>query len=260
MKILFIKSIFCPNKSFLNICIKSITNMNLFSSLIDVDVCDLLIIGWIGNFENKFNLFTKFYPFKFSNISYRLWHINYGKYKMLNDMLDFCQNKIYDYIIYSDHDIEFGFSKLNIIKKSLNSINSQTVNNKKIGLIAFNQSEDIRHQRDIYENRVIVDYIEYIYPNKIQSIACGAFYINFNIFLELDHFEIHGVYGLDDFHLMKKLEDNGCTNLVIKDYFIIHPFNILDDYDKWKIKSICSIINNEKYNYYKMIEENHNLW
>ena len=68
MKILFVKSIFCPNITFFNICIKSIINMNIFVNLISDIECNLLIIGWVRNFEKRLRMVIKMIPLKFSNI------------------------------------------------------------------------------------------------------------------------------------------------------------------------------------------------
>ena len=259
MKILFVKSIFCPNINFFNTCIKSIINMNIFVNLIDDIECDILIIGWIKNFKKRLKLIIKMIPLKFSNIYINIWNINYGKYYMLNRMLDYCkENNSYDLLIYLDHDIEFSFNKFNIIRLALKSYNY--LDNENIGLVAFNQLEDVRHQKNIYENEININGVKYIYPNNFQSIACGAYYISYKIFSNLNRFEIKSVYGLDDYYLLKQLHEKGYNNIVIKNYFVIHPFNKIEKYDKWKIKSICDLIEYKNINYFKAIEDSNNLW
>lgn len=243
MKYLIIKSIFCPNQEFYENFIDSLIKLDFY---INIEI-DVLLIGYIGQFKEKLETFLKLFPTKF-NIITDLFVLNYGKYYIFNKLFDYVIN--YDYFIYMDHDIIMTTNNFNEI------IN---VNNNNIGLIAFNHKEDIRHQADIYSNIIEINNIKVCYPNLISSIACGCFAIECNKYLKMSKFDLISIYGLDDYNLLKKLENLGYQNIVFYDIFIIHPKTNNLKYNKWKYDMIVNLLNNKIEKYDRQIEENINI-
>ncbi len=245
MKYLIVKSIFCPNQDFYDICIDSIVKLDFYIN----DEIDLLLIGYIGNFKTNFETFLKIFPTKL-NIITDFFVLNYGKYYIFNKLFEYIKD--YDYFIYMDHDIIFDNNK-NIIDSIIN------VNQEKIGLIAFNHKEDIRHQTDIYSNILEINNIKVCYPNLISSIACGCFAIECNKYLKMSKFELLSIYGLDDYYLLKKLQDLGYNSIVFHDIYIIHPKTNNIKYNKWKYDTIVNMINKDTLKYERQLEENINI-
>lgn len=264
--ILIVRSIFCPNYEHLQICVNNL--INLFIKLDyqkkDKNTFTLYICGWIKQqyiieIANTILLYQNL----FKNVITEYWSLNYGKYKIINNIIDKCND--YDYIFYSDHDIIFKHNT-NMLFYYLSEILEYRVNNKyKVGIVMLNQLEDIRHQYDIYENTVTINNNEYIYPNfgNFTSIASGCFYTSCKIFSLLDKFPFDIVYGLDDYYIIKNLYKHLYIGVVIKDYYVIHPCSKNELYNEWKKDSIKYYINNigkKDNNYYSKIEKSMNLW
>jgi hypothetical protein len=261
MKLLLIKTVFCPTKKYLNDTI-----ISLFKTTIIIEILikkysleiDLYLIGWVYKFGTLFEKCIDILKYKYSNIFKNLWHLNYGKYKILNDCINFVKNNNkYINIIFMDHDIYFNYKSIDVLYKLLSNTNEFDKHN--IGLIAFNHLIDIRHQLSIYDNYININKIVLVWPNITGSIATGGFIIKANIFSQLTDFKLLSVYGLDDYYLCNELQKNGFLNVVAKDCFIIHPFDNNKKYKQWKKQNIINMINGSITNYYLNIEHSINL-
>lgn len=284
MKILFVKSIFCPSNDFYVTTITSLLKSNIFINKFLKDnshIFDLRLIGWAGIYEQKIiNLLDNFFPHNsnYKNISHELWSINYGKYKILNSIIEYLQNKNYDILLYMDHDIYFDMTTMqyfdNIIELANDAFMSSYPDsvidsmvpdsnvisdsiNYNFGLIAFNQKKDCRHQNDIYENIKIVNNLEVVWPthNTSGSIASGAFIVSAKKIEKIPNFNLIAVYGLDDYYLSKQFECMGYLNIVTKNFYVVHPFNNCTKYDYWKQQNVLKLINGTSIDYYQNIEE-----
>lgn len=80
-----------------------------------------------------------------------------------------------------------------------------------------------------------------------------------NTYLEITKFDLISIYGLDDYHLLKKLEDLNYQNIVFCDIFVIHPKSKNLKYDKWKYNMISNILTKNAPKYERQLEENINI-
>jgi GT2 family glycosyltransferase len=260
MEILIIKSVFCPNDEHFNITIKSIIKLNMFLNLLKTKFnkikFNLLLIGWVYKYKINLNTIFGIIENEFDNIYTEYWSINYGKYKILNYSIDFINKYDHHSIIYMDHDIHFDVSVINNFSNIVKLCDNRQ---SQIGLIAFNQKEDNRHQLNIYENESQLDNEHILWPITNGAIATGSFIISSDILKKLDHFELKTVYGLDDYYLCTKIFKLGYTNIVLKNCYVYHPFDNNNKYNIWKKNNTIKTINNE-INYYQNIEHSMNFF
>jgi len=270
--ILIARSIFCPNSIHYDITTNNL--LSLFNFLTSVKkpgiIFSLYVVGWLKyTYIEYITKIIKLYSHLFKEVKYDLWLINYGKYKMLNNLKQ--QSNSYDAVFYSDHDIKMPVESYNNTNffNNLHMAIHHTINNMQIGLIALNHLEDVRHQCDIYQNHATINDVNYMYPDLGQhgSIACGCFYIKGNVFHEIKDFKLYTVYGMDDYYLLKKLHNKGYINVVIENVFVIHPFNDDYKYNEWKTNKIINILENinghdkiKNIDYYKDIQQSNNFW
>lgn len=266
MNFLIVRSVFCPNDEFYKISIDALLNLFDFLEYEDKNNInlDLFIVGWAK--KNKYScMISKMIDLKkyiFNNVIINMSPLNYGKYHIFNQIKDLELDK-YDFILYSDHDILFPLVLLskNVLMK-MSGLFTNSINNKQIGLVAFNQLEDVRHQYDIYQNRIIINDITCVYPNDecFGSIADGCFMTSASVFDVINYFDLITVYGLDDYHLIKKIHDKNMMAVVLSNIYIVHPHNDNDKYNKWKKDRILELINNKPRKYYELIQESINFW
>lgn len=273
--IMVIRSVFCPNEQFLNICIDNLKNLMSFIKFVQTKNMELTfslcLYGWVKKeYREYFNL-TELQNI-FYTLDIDLWCINYGKYKILNNIIELCRKNICDSIFYSDHDIIFDQNdnrEFHNLFQKLNQVIYQPILNMTVGIVMLNQKGDVRHQYDIYENSFSMLETVYVYPNmhNFTSIASGCFYSKCIIFSSLPLFNLDYVYGLDDYYIVYNLNKNGYAAVIIKDACVDHPFNVANvSYLKWKQECTINIIKNitstadTKNNYYSQIEQSMNLW
>jgi len=249
MKILIIKSLFCPTKHYLDVTIKSIVKTNIFFNLLNKKNCDnhtspdILFIGWINRFETDFLSFIKNYQLMFQNIYQDFWYLNYGKYELINRVIDFSKKyHDYDFLLYMDHDVYLDFNSVNLFI-NIQNLQRFTIDGKTLGMIAFNQTQDIRHQNDIFENKIMCDDLELVYPSKNGAIASGSFIIHPDRFATMVHFDKLSIYGLDDYYLTGRLLELNYINVVISNISIVHPFDSDHRYSVWKKNHLLKLIN-----------------
>jgi hypothetical protein len=267
MKFILVKSIFCPTIEHFNTTVKSLVKINIFFDLIkkkhpDLDMrWDIYFVGWVDGFADDFESFLALYSaLSAHNVYQDIWSINYGKYKIFNSMLEFVRvNNNYDFIIYLDHDIYFDFRSIDLFTKIPCRVFQ--VNGQEPGIVAFNQAQDTRHQPDIYENQAECDPgFRVIWPSWIGSIAGGGFVIYPDTMLKMENFETPTIYGLDDYWLVKKLNDLNFLSVVALDLWVIHPFQRFDSYGLWKKNHLLGLIAGKKSNYWQEVQESINFW
>ncbi|QKF94563.1 nucleotide-diphospho-sugar transferase [Fadolivirus algeromassiliense] len=266
MKISIIKSIFCPTDKYFNISCNAIKNLcELINNNIDNSLnFDITIIGWIkqqhygddiikivdDNINNN------------SNIRYILWNLNYGKYYMFNKLQEIIDNNT-SYILYADHDILFNIDHIKLFS-DLIALYQYKINNKNIGLIALNHLEDNRHKISLYcnENKITINdtTLYYISNNDYGSMACGCIFLSYECFKLLNKLDNISVYGLDDFNIIKKINDNNYISILTPHISIIHPFDENVEYIKWKENTVKLLIENKQFDYYKSLESSINFW
>jgi hypothetical protein len=192
---------------------------------------------------------TNQYEIKFINFK-----INLGKYYIFNEIgnMKLPKNTL---IWYMDHDIypDKLYNNFQILK--------ELINLHDIGIVAFNQKNDIRHQYNIYFNETFKLSTHLVYPEEgdYGSIALGSFVISSNkikILCELDKLS---VYGMDDYYMNKLFSLKKLPTYVLKEYFIIHPFDKNLNYKKWKLQTIQNLIEN-KLSYEQSIQSSINFW
>ena len=260
MKILLAKTIFCPTHKYFTDTITSIIKTDMFIKLTQIDVeFDLYLIGWGYKFINMINSFIRTISHSFKNIHTNFWIINYGKYKIFNDLIEFTNNNHkYDYIIYMDHDVFFDFSSIFKFSSFLQS-GLQIFKTHNIGIIAFNQKLDCRHQMFSCENSISANEFVYVWSKTDGAIATGAFIVQTDVFKSISKFEMIAAYGLDDYHLCNKLTHMTYLNVILTNVFVCHPFDGNDEYAKWKKNNIIKLINGHTLDYYQNIEESMNI-
>lgn len=287
MKFIIIKSVFCPNESYMETTLKTITKLAFYIHLLNESrnndtkfIFDVLFIGWTNNYSVNIDAAIEIQKKSFNVIHKLFWPINFGKYKIFNTIIDFINNNDdnYDAIIYLDHDIYFDVmthNNLIIFFDNISLFKTLKIHGSKLGLIAINQLCDIRHKRDIYENNYVVNtiaqyttnsslHIDLVYPSQIGSIASGAFITFPHIIKSLDQFELFTIYGLDDYYIDEQLINKGFINVVAKDIYVVHPFDYNDRYTAWKKNQIIKLIDRLNgtgtYNYYSEIQSAINFW
>ena len=263
MRFLILKTAFCPNLNYLNITLKSLIKTNIFIEMITKKnpeiKFDLLFIGWVMTFQKHIDLTLSLIKLNFENVYKEYWYLNYGKYKIYNFLIDYInQNSHYDGVFVLDHDIYFDFNSFDIFFE-LFTLQGLLIEGKHLGVIAFNQKIDVRHQREIYNNCRKFHNLNIVWPNNIGSIATGGIFLYPNTILNLDYFNLLTVYGLDDYHLCKQLIDKGFLNIVLENIYIIHPKDTNTKYTKWKIENIKKLIDHENVDYFRNIEESMNF-
>jgi len=268
MKFLLVKSLFCPNQQYYETTIKSIVKINIFMKLLDNSIdllVDVLYIGWINNHTDAFDKYLQLCGSQYSNIYKELWKINYGKYKIYNNMIDFVKwmkqkNINYDFIIYLDHDIHLDFDSIDLFR-SISSLEKYQIDSSRLGICALNHMEDIRHQTDIYADQYTACDFQILRPTRVGSIASGAFIIFPDVLIRLDRFDLLTIYGLDDYQLDQKLINMGYVNVVIGNLFAVHPFDDNKQYTVWKKNHLLQMIDGKcQANYYLEIQESINFW
>jgi hypothetical protein len=98
-----------------------------------------------------------------------------------------------------------------------------------------------------------------VWSDDNHSIAIGCFVIKSCAFSSLKKFNVIAVYGLDDYELCEQLSKNGYLNVVIKNCYVIHPFDDNPTYSEWKKNNIIKLIDGKPINYYQNIEESMNI-
>lgn len=266
MKIIIIKSIFCPNEIYLNINCNAVKNLiELLNSIDETYIeFDLIFIGWIKKecYADKIKNITINHLNNIKKTTYELWNVNYGKYYMFNNLHKFINND-HNYVFYLDHDILFDLNDTKIFSK-LTDLFKYKINGKNIGLIAPCQLEDNRHKISIFDvnNKININNnpLYYISNNEYGCIACGCIFLSYECFKILCNFDTLSVYGLDDYNIIKKVCDNNFIAIIAQHISIIHPFDNNIEYINWKKNMIKLLIENNNFDYYKSLEMSINFW
>lgn len=242
---LIIKSVFCPDKTQFKKSFQGLINV---SELIDENVKDLvnlLVIGYVKlEYVVQINKIVDFYRHKFSNVYLDLWSINWGKYKILNQVREHCvcNSNCYDCLLYADHDIRFEGLIDSVLINNLYDISCYIHDGYTVGFVALNQTEDCRHQPDICENSVVINDKLCLYPNNIGSIASGCFFCLSSVYCKVTPLTLKCVYGLDDYSLLLKLYEDKFRPVVVQDITVVHPKDCDNRYKKWKYSVVERLI------------------
>lgn len=265
MKISIIKSILCPNDSYLDINCNAIINLIEFLNFVNRENIefDITIIGWIK--KESYGIIIKDIIDKRKSCINKsvcvFLKLNYGKFVMFNKLQKIIEEC--DYVFYLDHDILFNFDNRNIFLKLMEMMQHK-INDKRIGLIALNHLEDNRHKIALFDNsnKLIID-DDVLYHNKgndYGNIACGCIFLSYRCFRMLDGLDTLSVYGLDDYHMIKKICENNFIAMVAIHMYIIHPFDMNSEYANWKKNTIKLLLENKNFDYYKTLESSINFW
>ena len=237
-----IKSIFSPNDKIFASTFSSL--INLYEN--NISNIDIFLIGWVTNGDNKKKI--KEYTKKHKKINTRIefWNENYGKYYLFNKINKYISKKyiMTKNMLYFDHDIIIlSFSDMIIISEKL--INFE-VDDKKIGLLVFNQKGDSRHQIDIYDNMTYINKEKVLYSKNmnIMSIGMGCFCISTECFLLCTPLDNISVYGMDDYNMCLNITKNNYNIIITVDVSIYHPHYYDEKYKNWKNDMVKKIIEN----------------
>lgn len=255
MEILVIRTLFIPNEDYLSVNINSIKNTRDYIKK-QTGNYHLLLIGWSHKFNANINPLLNLCEDTFMTSSVIHYDINYGKYRIMQDIMQYIYKKSYSYILYVDHDILFD-TKINIT--NLLILFDHSIDNQQLGLLLFNHTTDIRHQVDIYENQKCINDHELCWSTVKSSMACGAFITKKDFFETIKLSEPVAVYGLDDIFLIESYEKKNLKTVVLKNIYINHPHNNDEKYNKWKIEQIKQIICNNT-SYIKSIQDAYSFW
>lgn len=270
--VLIVRSVFCPNDTYFKTTFNNIYNLILFLRYLDQPIkYDVYIVGFTKKTYMKdlcdiININKDL----FNKITFDLWILNYGKYRIINEINKIIKETEYIGVFYTDHDIIMTIPDYDkFFFKILISAINVTIDNKKIGLIALNQKHDVRHQHNIYENAITINNNIFVYPtihentdNFTSSIASGAFFVASEHLKKIQDLELKTTYGLDDYHLIKSLYTVGVVSIVSKNIYVEHPFNNDKEYNQWKIDKIHKLLKkgDKDQDYYNDIEQSHNFW
>lgn len=253
MNILICKSIFCPDNEQLNVTINSIEFMTKYLKDSDI-IIDYYFVGWC---MNKYrDTIINFIKNKKINHSILFFDINLGKYEIINKIIEKISDR-YNYFIYFDHDIIIQQDFYNRLHK-IGAIMMQKINDKPIGLLAFDQLDDNRHSNSAYNNQC--NNICYPDDNIYGAVADGAFVGNIECFKDIEKLQPMSAYGMDDYYLSKKIKDNKYLCCIINDIYVQHPYEKNDKYKKWKKYIVEKTINSSENIYFLTVEDASNFW
>lgn len=276
MKLLFIKSLFIPKNSFVDVNIDSITKFITYFKTVNKKFTNIFIkiVGWIGEIDvvekNRFFCFIENQKKELvlSNISLSTdyWRLNYGKCYIFQNISSTCFDNLtddqksnhnsnycesssidsFDYVLYADHDI----SPIDDILKDRFIVGSFLKNDIKnthnvIGMMSFSQEPDNRHNETIFVNNIEFNGRKYYYHNDNIRIATGCFIttpstlsILSKVTLSIDNeLEKDGVYGEEDIAIGELLNTNQIYN-VVSSLRVNHPFCADAQYNQWKERKL----------------------
>lgn len=234
MKILIMKTIFCPNKEYVIHSLVSLQTMIDYLNDKERDYeIELFITGWCEDEWKPY--FDKVLVNSGLTFRTEYYDHNYGKYHYFR-LLE-CNA---DYLIYFDHDIilKYTYDIFEPIK---------LIGHDNIEYVAYNHLDDSRHQQNVNENIDELDGIRYGYPNSgdYGSIADGAFVCSNKVYNLFQYLPKLSVYGLDDFHINQLVGEKGLKSIVCIDIFVSHPYDTDIEYKRWKLWVIGTLVQNK---------------
>lgn len=255
MRRIIIKSLFCPNNKYYKITANSLINLFDYLTYFNVNNADIILIGWANIYSSQLEKLVTILNKNKYKINYELFDINYGKYKIFDNMVQISKLDIYSTLYYFDHDIQI-LPEYNLFSVDING----KIDGKNIGILAVNHTEDIRHQLTVYENECTVNNHTVVYPveGDYGSVADGCFIGNCECIKNMK-FSMINVYGLDDYYLIKQVDELNFSYGVLKNIFVEHPYDDNVEYTMWKKQQIVDIVNNNN-SYYKSVESFINLF
>lgn len=208
--------VFIPDKIELERSRKALCSISNYSNII--------CCGFVKDeFKSLFkNILNSFFP------DYKLFlsEKNIGKSSIINNNIKHFEK--FKYVLIMDHDI--------ILTQSINLKHLiQLIKN--FNILVFNQLEDNRHSRTIYENSILSNQYTLLYPTNMYGIAGGSFFCETNL-LQKHKWPSVGKYGPDDTFFFRSLSEKNYKIVVIKEMNVIHPFSNNLEYSKWKSKCL----------------------
>jgi len=234
MNIIIIQSIFIFDIIQEKRWIDSLISLDNFLENNNIEI-ELYIIGY--NNISKENILVNFKHIKKYIKLLLFTDKNYGKSYNVNYILNTI-NENQDFLFYMDGDIillkyENLFDKLIDISKH------------NFGIIALNQQQDCRHNPMIYLHQIQIENITLLHSDSEYGIAGGVYFMKFELAKKYRLKEV-GIYGPDDTLLIKELRKDGYVSVVVKDIYVIHPFENNENYKKNKNEIISQyFLNNE---------------
>ncbi len=259
MNLLFLKSMFIPKNSFVDINIQSMDKFIKYLKTVNNRFKKIIIrsMGWIGSIDLSER--DRFYEFvdqqkkelMGTNISLDIksWESNYGKCHIFQNI----DTEDIDYVLYADHDI----SPIDDILKDrfiVESLFKNEINNtcNEIGMVSFNQEPDNRHNDTVFINSIRFNERVYYYHTDNMRVATGCFITVpkiISILSKVTLTTVNGVDGVDDVYgeedmaIGELMNINGFYNIV-SSLRVHHPFCTDVQYNEWKEYKLlqCSLI------------------
>ncbi len=219
MRICVAQSIFAPNRLMLDRNIRSIKSLkNLKSNNVYFYFSGYALDEY---WEELDSVIAELCP-----VLYNKYSINYGKAYNINNLT--LNLSDYALLLTMDSDIVFmdNYDYLTKIAE---------LNVKNLGVISFMQLEGNCHLVNRLDQEVVVNNHRLIYNQDGGGIAGGCVLVNFNFWKKIGGYKIMGVYAGDDAYLFMDAKYHKKRFALDLDTEVIHPFEIDDEYQKWKI-------------------------
>lgn len=283
MKILVVKTVFCPRDDYFETSFNNIINLFdvLDKNAVEYDA-DIYILGWCKREKYRKNL-EKLMETNWNKIYHDLFPHNYGKLFAFNKIKELLkQHPEYEYVFYSDHDIVFENKISEYVSPLLKFIDSDVSFDQKnaggapnvleLGVIFLNQKGDVRHKASVYANMVVYDGHTLAFADDMDTgaYASGCMFVSSRCLLSFGVFQCTSVYGLDEYFLLKHVTSGGrFACCLAHDLYVTHPYDNHKNnktYVEWKhnsVKRTMDKIKNKSMsdnNYLAEVLKSNNLW
>lgn len=235
MKLLLLKTIFIPDENFI------VTNINSIYSVINI--CNtlnkyMITIRYEGYVIPScyiifIYLLNKIKYERHINIKYVFHNKNVGKKYILQNS---SYETNYDKYLYIDHDIIFILNIQYFLTYCLNMIDC-ILNDKIIKLLSFNHLIDIRHNF-INCKMHVINNVNVMYSDDNVNITSACFITDKLTWSLFSNINVDIIYGDEDIVIGNILNINNYANVIICDYYVIHPYEKNKIYTNWKWNQI----------------------
>ncbi|VBB18582.1 hypothetical protein YASMINEVIRUS_1045 [Yasminevirus sp. GU-2018] len=274
MLVLVIKTILAFNESFIKTNIDSLNSLLRMTRTVSNQKIsfDVRLVGWIDPKQkqafseeysqtvllhsNDCDIGTK------CNIECDVLSENHGKLYAINKIVSKLNVDNYDKIIYADHDIVFDDSSVEYLKRHLcDTVFDRKIEGRTLKFISFRQRQDERHNPIIYTKTITLNNKShnepdacactvshnatfYNYSDDNVHVATGCFItdsygikIVSQLSIKTENIEQNvkqNVYGDEDVLIGERLNQLSLVHVVLRDYYVVHPFDIDVSYSVWK--------------------------
>ena len=162
----------------------------------------------------------------------------------------------YDYLLTFDSDIVF---KENI--DYISNLIDISTNIENLGVLSLYQEEQNCHLVQLLNKSKSINGFNIIWNKRLQGIAGGCLWIDFNFWKSINGYRVMGVYAGEDSFIFRDAFNNNKFSGLIKNLPVIHPKETNMEYQKWKIK-VCQRDTKNKIvrNLTDQITESMNFW